>query len=238
MKRLFISPLILILITVTWAAVAAAAEIPEVEEIVDRANKAAYYAGSDGKAKVSMTITDAQGRVRKREPRRDSSSGSKGSAGPEALPKATIVPRRARQRREPSKVALPTESYTTGTPAPPVISRTLSTKRPRAALSGKSSLGKICTRIIPFSEIIRSVRSSGRLASETGPTATARSRLRSCSGRVATRLDSSPVSLGPSSLDFASSRKAASGCAELSGPTQSYWIHTRVYACPTARVPF
>jgi outer membrane lipoprotein-sorting protein len=67
MKRLFILPVILILMTVLWAAVPAAAEIPEVAEIVDRANKAAYYAGSDGKAKVSMTITDAQGRVRQRE---------------------------------------------------------------------------------------------------------------------------------------------------------------------------
>lgn len=38
-----------------------------VEEIVNKANNAAYYAGSDGKALVAMTITDSQGRIRKRE---------------------------------------------------------------------------------------------------------------------------------------------------------------------------
>jgi outer membrane lipoprotein-sorting protein len=47
--------------------VQSAEEVPDLNEIVDRANKVAYYAGSDGKAKVSMTITDAQGRVRTRE---------------------------------------------------------------------------------------------------------------------------------------------------------------------------
>ena len=55
-----------ILIAFIWTP-APAAEVPDVQEIVDRANKAAYYAGGDGKAKVSMTITDAQGRVRNRE---------------------------------------------------------------------------------------------------------------------------------------------------------------------------
>lgn len=40
---------------------------PSVEEIVNRANKVAYYAGDDGRSNVSMTITDAQGRTRKRE---------------------------------------------------------------------------------------------------------------------------------------------------------------------------
>ena len=39
---------------------------PSVDEIVDRANKASYYAGDDGKAKVTMTITDSQGRTRSR----------------------------------------------------------------------------------------------------------------------------------------------------------------------------
>jgi outer membrane lipoprotein-sorting protein len=38
-----------------------------VDEIVDRANKAAYYAANDGKADVSMTMTDSQGRERVRE---------------------------------------------------------------------------------------------------------------------------------------------------------------------------
>lgn len=44
-----------------------AADIPTVDEIVDRANKAAYYAGDDGRSDVAMTITDAQGRTRTRE---------------------------------------------------------------------------------------------------------------------------------------------------------------------------
>ena len=38
-----------------------------VEEIVGKANLAAYYAGTDGLADVKMTITDAQGRERVRE---------------------------------------------------------------------------------------------------------------------------------------------------------------------------
>ena len=65
MKKAFLLWGILILLIL--AGVPSAEEIPGVEEIVDRANKAAYYAGNDGKAKVSMTITDAQGRVRTRE---------------------------------------------------------------------------------------------------------------------------------------------------------------------------
>jgi hypothetical protein len=39
----------------------------DVDQIVDKANMAAYYAGNDGKADVSMTITDSQGRTRIRE---------------------------------------------------------------------------------------------------------------------------------------------------------------------------
>ena len=50
-----------------WVTILSADEIPVVQEIVDRANKVAYYAGNDGKAKVSMTITDTQGRIRNRE---------------------------------------------------------------------------------------------------------------------------------------------------------------------------
>lgn len=38
-----------------------------VDEIVAKASEAAYYQGKDGKAKLSMTITDAQGRERQRE---------------------------------------------------------------------------------------------------------------------------------------------------------------------------
>ena len=38
-----------------------------VEEIINKTNLAAYYAGDDGRAEVTMTITDSQDRVRKRE---------------------------------------------------------------------------------------------------------------------------------------------------------------------------
>lgn len=67
MKKSFLLSGILMLHAMIWAATLPAEGIPGVEEIVDRANKVAYYAGDDGKAKVSMTITDAQGRVRIRE---------------------------------------------------------------------------------------------------------------------------------------------------------------------------
>jgi outer membrane lipoprotein-sorting protein len=40
---------------------------PDVEEIINKANLAAYYAGDDGRSKVQMTITDDQGRQRSRE---------------------------------------------------------------------------------------------------------------------------------------------------------------------------
>ena len=43
-----------------------AAESPGIDEIVNRANLAAYYGGEDGKAEVHMSITDSQGRKRKR----------------------------------------------------------------------------------------------------------------------------------------------------------------------------
>ena len=44
-----------------------AAELTDVEEIVAKANLAAYYAGKDGRALVKMTITDSAGRERERE---------------------------------------------------------------------------------------------------------------------------------------------------------------------------
>ena len=45
----------------------AAGGTPGVEDIVRKANCAAYYQGEDGRAEVSMRITDAQGRERRRE---------------------------------------------------------------------------------------------------------------------------------------------------------------------------
>ena len=44
-----------------------AEETPSVDEIIDQANKAAYYSDDDGRATVKMTITDPQGRTRERE---------------------------------------------------------------------------------------------------------------------------------------------------------------------------
>ncbi len=46
---------------------AAAQDLTDVAEIVRRTNLAAYYAGDDGRARVRMTITDAQGRSRIRQ---------------------------------------------------------------------------------------------------------------------------------------------------------------------------
>ena len=43
------------------------AQDPAVEDIVARANRAAYYQGADGRATVKMAITDAHDRVRERE---------------------------------------------------------------------------------------------------------------------------------------------------------------------------
>ncbi len=40
---------------------------PSVDEIVKKANIAAYYQGKDGKARVQMLIRDAQGRMRRRQ---------------------------------------------------------------------------------------------------------------------------------------------------------------------------
>ncbi|MBN2451362.1 MAG: outer membrane lipoprotein-sorting protein [Lentisphaeria bacterium] len=48
-------------------ACAVRAQSPSAEEIVARANRAAYYQGSDGRATVRMAITDAGGQVRERQ---------------------------------------------------------------------------------------------------------------------------------------------------------------------------
>ena len=44
-----------------------AQNLTDVDEIIDRANTAGYYAGDDGRARVRMTIVDAQGRERIRQ---------------------------------------------------------------------------------------------------------------------------------------------------------------------------
>ncbi len=49
------------------AVLTAAGQELTVEQIVERANRVAYYQGRDGRAQVSMTIVDGQGRKRHRE---------------------------------------------------------------------------------------------------------------------------------------------------------------------------
>ncbi|MFC1749767.1 outer membrane lipoprotein-sorting protein [Pseudomonadota bacterium] len=50
-----------------WVLVAGLAQAAiSVDDIVHRANKTVYYQGQDGRAQVNMTITDKQGRERKR----------------------------------------------------------------------------------------------------------------------------------------------------------------------------
>lgn len=68
MKRLIIAGAVLLVIFLLSSASLKAAEtVPTVEAIIERANLAAYYAGDDARADVTMTITDGQGRIRKRE---------------------------------------------------------------------------------------------------------------------------------------------------------------------------
>jgi predicted RND superfamily exporter protein/outer membrane lipoprotein-sorting protein len=49
------------------ASPAQSQDLTSVDEIIDKANVAAYYAGDDGRAQVRMTITDSQGRERRRQ---------------------------------------------------------------------------------------------------------------------------------------------------------------------------
>jgi outer membrane lipoprotein-sorting protein len=64
MKKTIIAACSLFALLVTTPVMA---EDVNVEEVVSKANLAAYYAGDDGKAEVNMTITDSQGRERTRE---------------------------------------------------------------------------------------------------------------------------------------------------------------------------
>lgn len=57
---------ILTALTIAAAATAAHADLT-VDEIITKANQAAYYAGNDGRADVTMTITDKDGQTRTRE---------------------------------------------------------------------------------------------------------------------------------------------------------------------------
>lgn len=71
MKKLIPSALAISLIVGLLSPVPRAEEVvsekvPPAGEIVDRANRAAYYQGKDGRALVSMEITDSQSRTRNR----------------------------------------------------------------------------------------------------------------------------------------------------------------------------
>ncbi len=72
--RTLLTLLLLMGLTLT----AHAQDLTDVAEIIDRANKAAYYAGDDGRALTRLTIVDAQGRERIRQftiLRRDQADG-------------------------------------------------------------------------------------------------------------------------------------------------------------------
>lgn len=67
MKKIIIAGGLLFTVLLLSTSLKAAESVPAVEEIIERANITAYYAGDDGRADVRMTITDAQGRTRERE---------------------------------------------------------------------------------------------------------------------------------------------------------------------------
>jgi len=56
-----------ILFTALGLIISAAALATDVDEVVRKANHAAYYQGKDGRARVAMIITDSQGRERTRD---------------------------------------------------------------------------------------------------------------------------------------------------------------------------
>ncbi len=60
---------LLVSLSLSFAVVGAvrAAETPDVEEIVNKANIVAYYQGDDGKSTVRMVITSKQGQTRERQ---------------------------------------------------------------------------------------------------------------------------------------------------------------------------
>ncbi len=59
--------LMILVVTVVFSMCSFAQNSPSVDDIVKKANLVAYYKGADGKAKVSMTIKDSQGRTSKKE---------------------------------------------------------------------------------------------------------------------------------------------------------------------------
>jgi len=75
---IFIALVLTTMTTMTATSGATAQDLTDVDEIVQRASLAAYYAGDDGRARVRMTITDQGGRERIRQftiLRRDQTDG-------------------------------------------------------------------------------------------------------------------------------------------------------------------
>lgn len=64
MMKIFLYSFIALVVLLGTIPVSPVAAAPTVDEIINKANLAAYYGGDDGRAKVVMTITDGQGRIR------------------------------------------------------------------------------------------------------------------------------------------------------------------------------
>ena len=64
--RRFAGAVAMLVLLLAMLGGAALADGLTVEEVVQRTEQVAYYQGDDGKARVTMTITDGQGRVRNR----------------------------------------------------------------------------------------------------------------------------------------------------------------------------
>lgn len=60
-KQLLFSTLLILALMASPALAA-----PAIDEIISNANNVSYYGGDDGRSEVAMTITDNQGRIRKR----------------------------------------------------------------------------------------------------------------------------------------------------------------------------
>lgn len=67
LTQIIMASLILLLPGLLFAGTTTDKKALSIDEIVKRANLAAYYAGNDGRATVKMIITDSQKRVRERE---------------------------------------------------------------------------------------------------------------------------------------------------------------------------
>ena len=67
MEKLRVAYTLMVIFSIFFSISSASAQELSVEEIVEKANLAAYYAGDDGKADVKMTITDKNGNERSRE---------------------------------------------------------------------------------------------------------------------------------------------------------------------------